>query len=275
MKFRLRQSDVRAFRLHVHGQRNHHRTLAPGEHLIKAPLHDPRQLTCRLGAPRALNQRLQRADEVGILIPLDLLQNADAFHLHVRVAGNLEYRAGIDIRRCKADGRVQRAGADGGKYRQRFPLDAEVPVRHMHGGLLVLDLNVFGVSRRDGFPQRVEKAEDAVAGDAEHIGHMLALEIFHDDLTAREFHNRSSRKVRLYDAGLQRAVPGADVLLFKRFLVEPARGDDLRFRVEPQAVLAEHVQVAKERLLMPTEREHARGNRDADVDADHAAVRAL
>jgi hypothetical protein len=67
-------------------------------------------------------------------------------------------------------------------------LDAEVPVRNVHGGLFVLDLNVFRLSRRYTFAQRVEKPEYPVAGNAEHVGHALALEIVHDNLSARAFH---------------------------------------------------------------------------------------
>src|SRR5450756_2300275 len=66
--------------------------------------------------------------------------------------------------------------------------------------------------------------------------------------------------------------PSADLLLLLVRLGEPARGHALGLGEEVHAVLAQHVQVAEEGVLVPREGEEGHRHRDADIDADHAGV---
>ena len=57
-----------------------------------------------------------------------------------------------------------------------------------------------------------------------------------------------------------------------RMLVIPVLGNGLGSGVEPDGVGAEHVLVTEERFLVAREREISGRNRNANIDADHAAV---
>lgn len=56
--------------------------------------------------------------------------------------------------------------------------------------------------------------------------------------------------------------------------IRPVCRDRLDLRKEPHAVFSKHVQIPEEGVLVPAERENADRNRNPDIDADHAAIRA-
>src|SRR5271157_1764610 len=70
------------------------------------------------------------------------------------------------------------------------------------------------------------------------------------------------------------SVPGAD--LGGDFLAgKPRRGHVLGFGVEEERIASHAMQIAEERLLVPSKPEDAERNWDADVNADHPGIAAL
>jgi hypothetical protein len=71
---------------------------APGHHLVESPLQRRRQVAHIGHTPRAFHERREHHRVVGVLAAFDLLQNALADHVGVRVAGEDEHGHGVHVR---------------------------------------------------------------------------------------------------------------------------------------------------------------------------------
>jgi hypothetical protein len=148
------------------------------ERAIERTLH----LVDAVGVEPALGDRPQDAREVGVALPLDLLEHPRAVHVGLHAAGDRDDRLGIDIGRRERGREVRRPRADRRHRRQRCARDPVIRIGEVPGGLLVPDLDRLDAARP--VLQRIEDAHVAVARDAEDVGHALRDEVVGDDLAA-------------------------------------------------------------------------------------------
>ena len=171
-------------RLHEHVERHveHHRSRPAGDHRLPGLPHHQRHLLAARRLEHLLADGAHGRGEVGLVLPIKLLERA-AVELRGRhVAGHGEERHRVEISGGERDRHVHRARSTGGERRDRLALHAVVRVGHEARDALVV--------HRDGLDvvlalvERVDELDVAVAAQAKGVGHALADQVVDDDLAA-------------------------------------------------------------------------------------------
>ncbi len=131
---------------------------------------------------RALHHRADHVDEVGLVVPVDLLERRAVELLRRHIRRDREQRGGIRQRDLQRHHDIGRARPARGQRRDRLVAHAEIRVRHVRGDLLV--------TRRDQLDpvaravERIQHADIAVPADAEHVRDLVPHQMLGDQVGA-------------------------------------------------------------------------------------------
>ena len=194
---RRRHLDVVFFLKDVERHVDIHRARPAGQHRGHGLAQRQRQHVDAGRLETVLHHRAQHIDEIGLKMPVDLLERA-AVELRGRhVGGDGEHGRRIGQRAGQRHDDIGRARPARGQRRHRLVAHPEIGVRHMGRDLLVARRNELDAVAR--LVERIEHADIAVAAYAEDIRNIVGDQIVGDQLGALHAWHcgsfRSSRRV--------------------------------------------------------------------------------
>ena len=166
-----RHLDVVLLLEHVERHVEVHRPRPAGQHRGHRLAQRQRQHVDARRLEAALDHRADDVGEVGLVVPVDLLERAAIELLRRHVGGDRQQGRRIRQRHLQRHHDVAGAGTARGQRRDRLVAHAKIGVRHVGGDLLV--------ARRDQLDavarviERIEHADVAVAANAEHVGYLV------------------------------------------------------------------------------------------------------